>query len=271
MRKEALLAVALLSGLAFAQPVQAKPAEIPADQESDPFSEADAAANKGKEPAKEPAKAPETGATPAEQTAETAAEEQPRFPIRHGFFTQGDFGVFMSMGGKTIDVNAGATASKGISNAQPYAAFMLGYDVLHGTSYRLSLGLRVLSAFSGGAGRVTADSEATGDFLTQSSDFGFFGGGLDVGFSYFLGERLALTLRGEGGMLMVSPDPLLSADQEGAGGSVAAPFFGGGLGVDFFTLLNDFSVGLFGRFITVMRSGDPIPGVSITVPIRYTF
>ena len=86
-----------------------------------------------------------------------------------------------------------------------------------------------------------------------------------------LSDRFALTFKVDGGAGPVTPDPRLFANDDGAGAGAVAPTIGGGVGFAYVTLLNDFSVGVDARFSMTLLSGASIPGLSATIPIKYTF
>jgi hypothetical protein len=204
--------------------------------------------------------------------AEALANQQEDFTIRHGFWTQADLGVFFSFGGKNYDPVEGLK-SKGFSNIQPYVGVTAGYDIAYSNSYQFALGAKLAAAYSAGAARVTdaAVARVGADASTMSQDFGIYELGLLAKFGFFLSPRVALNVAIDGGASFVDPDPTKAATEDGAGKSVFAPLFGAALGVEYYTLLNDFSIGLDLRFAMAMVSGASIPGLSITLPMRYTF
>lgn len=238
-------------------------------QEDDPD---DLVVSKDEEESEEVAPA-EREVKPAEAAkAEAMASQQEAFVIRRGFWTQADLGVFFTLGGKNYDTLQGLT-SKGISNIQPFVGVTAGYDIAYSDSYQFAIGAKLAAAYSAGAARVTdaALARVADDAATMASDFGIYELGLLAKFGFFLSPRVALNLAIDGGASFVDPDPTKAATEDGAGGAVFAPLFGAGLGVEYYTLLNDFSVGLDLRFAMAMVSGASIPGLSITLPIRYTF
>ncbi|MCC7387024.1 MAG: adventurous gliding motility protein CglE [Deltaproteobacteria bacterium] len=232
-----------------------------------------ASAQEGEEeaPAKTEAPPAEEGAKPA--AAPEAAEPDDRpFPIRRGFYTQADLGVFFTFGG--TNTNDGGLAKKGISNIQPYLGAVFGYDLFHSTKYAFSAGVKLAAGYSGGAGRVTnadlANLPVT-DINTKSADFAVLEAGVALAFAYLVSDRVAITVKGDVGLAAVDPTPALPAASPDAASAAFAPIFGVGAGVQYFTLLNDFSVGIDPRFTMVMISGYSIPGMTLSVPIRYTF
>jgi hypothetical protein len=205
-----------------------------------------------------------------------APDEQP-FLIRRGFFAETDLGVFFTFGG--YNTNESTTnppfPKKTLSNVQPYLGVVFGYDLLHSPQYSLSAGLKLSAGYSGGAGRVSdaelQANDAVRTVATKSADFSVIEVGAALSFGYHVTDRVALTFKGDGGLAAVDPNPALAASEAGAASAAFAPTFGVGAGVEYFTLLNDFSVGLDLRFAMVLVTNATIPGASISVPVKYTF
>jgi hypothetical protein len=223
------------------------------------------------------------GAQPAEAaapaTGASAKASEPRFDIRRGLHSEGDFGVFLTFGG--TNTNNPALPSRATSNIQPYVGVMVGYDVLQGDNWNLALGGKFALLLNGGAGRVSnaeiADtSPGAPDPTTKSNDFAVYETGLAVHFGYLLTDRLALNVKADGGLAVLDPDPsLAAANYDGdpldqAGGIGVGGIFGVGLGVEWFTLLNGFSVGATARYVGILADGL-ISGVSVTFPVKYNF
>ena len=226
---------------------------------------------------------PET--TPAAEAQETAPEARrgPEFNLRRGFFAESDLGVFLTFGGR--NTNDPLLPARSTSNVQPYLGVTLGYDLSHTDSYSFALGLKLAAGYSAGAGRATEaeiDQHGTNPITTRPNDFAVMEVGAAASLAVMMTDRLALTIKVDGGAGIVDPDPTKAAcaapctgggkmaSEPGAGKAAFAPIVGGGLGVEYFTLLNDFSVGLDARFAMVMLGGA-IPGLSISIPIKYTF
>ena len=218
-----------------------------------------------------------------EQPAGALTTEQP-FDVKRGFFREGDLGIFFAFGG--VNTNAVQPTPRSTSNLQPYMGITIGYDVAHGRNYNFALGGRFAMLLNGGAGRVSnAELEAgpgDPDPTTKSADFSIMQAGLAASLGIRLDERLALNLKADGGLALLDPDPNraaaarplpgtgMGAPIDGAGGLGIGGIFGVGAGVEYYTMLDGFSVGLFARFIGVV--GDSfIPGLSVTVPIKYNF
>lgn len=209
-------------------------------------------------------------AAKAQEPVGVAPQQDAPFKIRRGFFAETDLGVYFTFGGR--NTNDVALPSRGISNVQPFLGITAGYDIVHGPRYSFSLGVKLAVGYSGGAGRVTGAEVMMGgtDLTTRSSDFAVMEAGVAAGFAYMVSDRLAVTAKLDGGAGIVDPNPKASASDTGAGGVSAGGLIGAGLGIEYFTLLNDFSVGLDLRYAQVLAGGS-IPSASVTIPIKYTF
>lgn len=238
-------------------------------QDGDEFEEEPAASE-------EPTPGGETQPTAESAPAALAeASDSEPFKIRRGFFAETDLGVYFTFGGRNTNDTITPFAKKTISNVQPYLALTFGYDLLHSDAYSLSAGLRLSAGYSGGAGRVSDAELAEPNFLanvaSKSADFAVLETGVALALSVFMSDRVALTVKADGGLAAVDPNPAVYSDSPDAGSAAFAPIFGGGLGVEYYTLLNDFSVGLDLRFAMVLVTGATIPSASVAVPIKYTF
>jgi hypothetical protein len=204
------------------------------------------------------------------------AQAQGRFQIRRGFFAEGDLGVFMTFGGK--NTNDPMLPSRTVSNLEPHLGVTVGYDVLSNDSFNLAVGAQFAMGLNGGLGRVSnsqiAAAADTSQLNTISADYSVFETSLQVAMSFMLNDRFALTTRLSGGLALLDPDPSKTADLPGAGGLATAPVFGVGVGLEYYTLLNDFAIGIpLLRFQGILAPGGAgfIPGLAITVPVKYTF
>ncbi|MFO0726783.1 MAG: adventurous gliding motility protein CglE [Myxococcota bacterium] len=222
----------------------------------------------------EPAASGEEGAKTApavpQQAAQGEGEDRP-FQIRRGLFAETDVGVYFTFGGTNTN-DAPNFPKKSISNIEPYLGVFFGYDIVRGQKLTFAAGLKLAAGYSGGAGRVSATQLTDGTPVGElPADFGIMQLGAGISVSYLLSDRIAIVGKADGGMSAVLPNPLIPASVAGAGGAAFGGIFGVGLGMEYFTLLNDFSVGLDVRFSMAMLSGASIPGLGITVPVKYTF
>lgn len=162
--------------------------------------------------------------------------------VRRGFYTETDIGAFWTLGGNDL-----------YSNAQSYLQLGVGVDFLE----RFSLGGHVAvgaNAFNCFAGRV-------GDLCQQTDAFTMTFFGLSLAYLHPLGERLSLSPKVLGGYTLLDPAPV--------GDVTAGPNVGVGIGVEYATAMDHFSVGadFVARFI--FRAN--IPAFSLFPRVKYTF
>jgi hypothetical protein len=203
-----------------------------------------------------------------EEPAAAATDEAQKtaFTIRRGFFAEGDLGIFVTIGG--VNTNSVELNNRSTSNLQPYIGATFGYDVVDLEAFAMGLGLRFAMGLNGGAGRANPGDP---DPNTQSNDYSIQEAGAVLNFVFMVADRVGLTLKLHGGAGFVTPDPTLPAGEPDAGKFVFAPVFGGQFGVELYTLLNDFSIGIQAGFVGAIAAGEFIPGLSGTIPIKYTF
>jgi hypothetical protein len=220
------------------------------------------------EESEDKAETPATKAAEEKKVAEPAvtATEQTSFKIKRGFFAEGDLGVFVTLGG--VNTNNPETPPRSTSNIQPYVGATFGYDIFSTDTFAFGLGVRLALGLNGGAGRADpADPERN----SYSNDYTIQETGAAINLVFLVADRLGLTLKLHGGAGFVTPDPTLPASEPAAGKFVFAPVFGAQLGVELYTLLNDFSIGLQVGFLGAIPAGEFIPALSGTIPIKYTF
>jgi hypothetical protein len=220
------------------------------------------------------------------------ANAEQRFPIRRGFFAEGDFGIFMTLGGR--NTNNEALPSRGTSNVQPYLGVLVGYDLVTTDTINFAAGFKGALMLNGGAGRVTgADINNSGnpefpcagdgdDLCTKSNDYEVWQVGVGGALDYLLTDRLGLAFKLDGGLALLNPSPFEAANQVGgdsddavanypnAGKVAIGGIFSVSAGVSYATLLTGFTVGVDVRFSGVVGGGF-IPALSATVPIKYNF
>ena len=204
---------------------------------------------------------------------ETVIEDNnPRFPIRRGVFVTGDFGGYFSLGGR--DNTPPSFSGRTVSNFQPAVGLVLGYDFEPSETVQFAVGLKLGIAFNAGSARLSeADVAELGpdEAQTRPADFTIAQTGLALKFGFFPWRRVAINLLGEGGAAFVAPDPFASATSAEGGRTNVGLFFGLGPGIEYFTLLPGFSIGLEARFTGTIASSEFIPGISITAPLKYNF
>jgi hypothetical protein len=257
------------------------------------------AGDKGKAADKAADKGGADQAKPSEVQASPGPGAQGRFIIRRGFFAEADLGMFLTFNGRNPkDMMIPKRFS---SNIEPQLGVNIGYDVAHNDSFNLAIGARFAMGFNSGLARVSDQEAATAndpnapkagqpDPTTKSSDYTVSEVGALVAASIMMNERVALIIRGDIGLAVLDPDPNKAASTldvpcpttmgalgtngcplPGAGGAEFTWQWGIGFGGEYYTLLNDFSVGLLLRFQGIMSTGGLIPAATITIPVKYTF
>jgi hypothetical protein len=232
----------------------------------------------------------DAGKGPGKAGTEVQANQgtQGRFLIRRGFFAEADLGMYMTFLGR--NTNDPMLPSRFSSNLEPHIGVNVGYDVVQSEGFNLALALRFAMGFNGGLGRVTdaqfqastngAPAPGTPDAATKPADYTVTELGALIAASIMMTDRIALTIRGDGGIGILDPDPSKAAATldtpmamylPGAGAAVFVPVFGAGVGVEYYTLLNDFSIGILLRFQGILAPDGLIPAMSITFPVKYTF
>jgi len=181
--------------------------------------------------------------------------------IRRGFFTEMDLGTFFMTGG-----------DPGVSNAQVYVSLGLGYDILTVDDHFLAVGVGFSQAASAGScfGTVEAPAGANdnatcfnatnGEPLSDNWTAQTVEGTVLYGFQVV--PRLMLTARALGGVAFI--DPMAFADT-----SNPVPLVGGGIGVEYATQFDHFSLGLDAAVKYFL--GPNVPGFAIAPRVKYTF
>jgi hypothetical protein len=165
--------------------------------------------------------------------------------VRRGFFTETDIGAFFTLGGDNR-----------YSNAQTYLQLGVGYDLTD----RLELGVH----FGLGSNAYNCFTGRGGTCLSDSFTLAFGEGTLAYRFE--LAERLYLAPKVAAGYASLDPAPVRLAN-----GRVVknAPLGGVGVGIEYATPMDHFSVGLDGLFRYVI--GPNIPAIAIYPRVKYTF
>jgi hypothetical protein len=180
--------------------------------------------------------------------AETPPEGVPYTP-RQGFFTETDIGVFFTLGGENV-----------YSNAQTYLQLGGGYDLTERISLGAHFGLGSSAANCFAGYLPGTDTCALSDNFTMS----FF----DVTAAYRvkLADRFYLTPKLAAGYTRLDPAPVGSGDP---GKAMSAPNAGAGIGVEYATSMDHFSVGadLLARYLI----GPNITSVAVFPRVKYTF
>jgi len=176
-----------------------------------------------------------------------APAEGVQMSVRRGLFTEANIGVMATLGGRDR-----------YSNAQPYLQLGVGYDLGPHLELAAQFGLGT-SAANCFADRVSGQCE-----LADSFTIGF--ANLTAAYLLRVAERLYLTPQVTAGYTALDPAPVLSSQGQPIH---SAPNLGGGIGVEYATQLNHFSVGaeVVSRFI--LRTS--IVSLAIFPRLKYTF
>ncbi len=194
-------------------------------------------------------------ASPLARAAEAAPPlpEDPRAPrfqeVERGFFTSFEAGYLTFFktptadrtrfryapadGGTSSGLLIGATVGYDLTDRLALAAFVLGSENSAGTSY-------------GSFSTLVAGGDVRYAFLGSRDRYGV--------------ERLRLYVHGRAGFLVTRPVGLFGDSDT---------YFAGGPGVEYFTHLRHFSVGLAADLAYAAKAGAA--GLAVTPTVRYTF
>lgn len=185
--------------------------------------------------------------------------------IRRGFYTEMDLGTFFTLGGE----------GKSLSDPQAYIGLGAGYDVFATEKHFVSLGLGFSMGTSAGGcygtlvgGKcmgtgIDPVTESTRELSDNWSLTTFEGTAM---YGYFVGERLMLTARLLGGLGIVQPDAFEDGGKLLEG---PLPLVGGGVGLEWATQFDHFSLGLDAAMKMIV--GPNVPGIAIAPRVKYTF
>ena len=187
-------------------------------------------------------------AAPAAQAA-TPPEGVP-LSVRRGFFTETNVGVFWTMGGENH-----------YSNGQPYLQLGVGYDLGERISVgaHFGLGSSAANCFGGIDPNVPGTCQRADNFSVMFGD-------ATVAYNFVLANRLYLAPKVAAGITRLDPSP--RADQP-ADGTTNALNVGAGVGLEYATSMDHFSVGadLLVRYVI----GPNIPTFALFPRVKYTF
>lgn len=166
--------------------------------------------------------------------------------VRRGFFTETSIGVFFTLGG-----------NNGYSNAQTYLQLGLGYDLSENIELAANFGLgsNAQNCFADPCeGPVAFPDNFTVTFLDANAAYLF-----KLAERFYLAPKLAL------GYTFLDPPPVAAGNALVGGG----PNFGGGLGLEYATNMDHFSIGLDGLARWIV--GPNIPTLAFFGRVKYTF
>ena len=185
-----------------------------------------------------------------------SAESPPQgvaLKVRRGFFTETNIGVFFTLGG-----------NNGYSNAQTYLQLGLGLDVSENVEVGAHFGI------GSNAQNCFVSSVPSGGLCQQGiQDFpdNFTVTFFDATAAYLfrLAERFYIAPKLAGGYTVLDPPPVPDEGGLVSGG----PNVGGGVGLEYATNMDHFSIGAdgLGRFIV----GPNMTTVAAYFRVKYTF
>lgn len=194
-------------------------------------------------------------------TFAAAPSEGVPLKVRRGFFTDVNVGALFTLGG-----------ANSYSNAQTYLQLGVGYDVSEAIElgFNVGMGASAANCFATVSPAGTCISEDrdpnNGNRPFELSD-NFTMLFIDVDASYYfkLAERFYLTPKLTGGYTLLDPAPVRSGGKPVTSG----PNAGAGIGVEYATSMDHFSVGaqVVMRFVI----GPNIPVMTPYARIKYTF
>jgi hypothetical protein len=191
---------------------------------------------------------------PALAVAETPPQGVP-LQVRRGFFTETSIGVFFTLGGKNR-----------YSNAQTYLQLGLGYDVSENIEIAANFGLgsNAQNCFfepdqPAGPCAASATVAFPDNFTVTFLD-------ANAAYLFKLAERFYLAPKLAVGYTLLDPPPVADSSGDLVSGG---PNFGGGIGLEYATNMDHFSIGADGLARWII--GPNIPTIAIFGRVKYTF
>jgi hypothetical protein len=175
--------------------------------------------------------------------------------VRRGFHVETDLGVFFTVGG-----------AGGYSNAQTYLQLGVGYDL----GERITLGAHF--GMGSNAANCFGPADPRSGLCAGSENFTL--SFIDGTASYLvnIADRVYLSPKVLAGWTVIDPAPVVLG-QAGQGpasqAAVGAPNAGVGIGVEYATFMDHFSIGADATFRFVL--GPNIPAFAIFPRVKYTF
>lgn len=217
-------------------------------------------------------------------SGQSYSTEEGRFPVRRGLFVEADLGMFMSFGGRNTNDPTRTFPSKGVSNLQPQVGMFVGYDVFSNDSMNFAAGLKGGLLANGGAGQVASGDlmGANGDPSTFSNDFEMWELGLSGAADFYVHDRIAITGKLGGGLIIYNPSPFEAANVVGgdvddaisgfpdAGKAAFGGFASVSIGAIINTRLPGFTFGIHNRFLFFF-GGKFFMGYAPEFALKYNF
>jgi hypothetical protein len=185
---------------------------------------------------------------PTTALAATPPEGVP-LEVRRGFFTEADIGMFFTLGGENI-----------YSNAQTYLQLGVGYDLTDKVSLGVHFGL------GSSAANCFAGYMPGTNVCSMSDNFTVAFADVTAAYMVPLADRLYLMPKVAAGLSRLDPAPVGSGDP---GAALTAPNAGLGIGIEYATPMDHFSVGA--DFMARLLIGPNIPTFALFPRVKYTF
>ncbi len=192
----------------------------------------------------------EEGAKKEALPADPSGKLYEKFQVQRGFFLSTEIGLVWTF----------ADPERGFSNTQPYVGLNIGYDFNSWFSWQIHGG----RGFNANAPRTEAQWNRIRDFAWTAVETGPV-----VWLKVW--ERLAIELKALGGIAILDPVPVEpDLEPDGRRVNLINPAVGFGIGLKYFTLLTNFTLGFeaTGHFLI----GLNMPSLNVSpLIIRYTF
>ena len=178
--------------------------------------------------------------------------------VRRGFFTETDVGVYFSLGGDL-----------GYSNAETYLQLGIGYDLSENIELALNVGVgaNASDCFAGRKGTNVDGTPDTNTDCLQSDNFTNTFIDLNVAYLFRVWERLYVAPKLAGGYTLLDPAPAVRAS---GALMTAAPNLGVGVGVEYASSMDHFSVGV-DVMVRFVIGPAVITSMAIFPRVKYTF
>ena len=177
--------------------------------------------------------------------------------VRRGFFTETDVGVFFSLGGQNQ-----------YSNAQTYLQLGVGYDVTENIALgaHFGIGANAQNCFANLEGgnplpRCEVRNAVTNEMDPYPDSFTVTFFNLTAAYLFEVTDRFYIAPKLTGGYTLMGPAPMPDV--------TSGVNFGGGVGVEYATHMDHFTIGADVLFR--MIAGPNIPTMSIFPRVKYTF
>jgi hypothetical protein len=189
--------------------------------------------------------------------AAAAPAEGVELKVRRGFFTETDIGAFFTLGG-----------DQAYSNTQTYVQLAVGYDISDSFALSATFGIGASAADCFG-GRKTPGDTTTDCVAADNFTAAFFD--LNGAYLFRLAERFYLYPKLAIGYTTMDPAPVCSSSSPAGEciGINSGVNLGGGVGIEYATSMDHFSIGLEAMYRFVI--GPNISAVSIFPRVKYTF